>query len=93
MECTVVLQYREDVVTQGEKWKCPNRACAGHEVRMPVGKFKRLVIAEICRRQPSYLAWFMEGVESDCEEVRVVKVEIEKLPVGGSSGRTAAPPT
>jgi hypothetical protein len=76
----IVLQYKKDVVGQGENWKCPNKACPGHEVRMPFGKYRGMTIVEVWRKQPSYLAWFLESVEADCEEVQVVKAEIEKMP-------------
>jgi len=47
---------------------------------MPFGKFCGRTITEVYREQPSYLAWFLDAVEADSEEVRAIKAEIEKLP-------------
>lgn len=73
---TLTFNTRQDAGT----WKCPNPDCPHNQVRFPFGKFKGLTVTEVLREQPSYLAWFMDAVESDCGEVRAIKEQIEKLP-------------
>lgn len=78
-EDEVWLRNKHDV-KRAEKWECPYENCTSNNVRFPFGKFRGCTVAGVYQEQPSYLAWFIDAVESDCAEVRAVKEQIEKLP-------------
>lgn len=76
----VLIRKKEEVDQRGENWKCPNQDCRFSEAVFPFGKFRGCTVAEVYKQQPSYLAWFMDGVGADSADIREIKEQIEKLP-------------